>query len=58
MSDNGTNYSPTSFLEAMYGDGAKGSFDAVAYHPSIIPSCRIPTNRSQAGPGWPKRALQ
>lgn len=37
VSDNGTNYSPTSFLEAMYGDGAKGSFDAVAYHPYDYP---------------------
>jgi hypothetical protein len=37
LSDNGTNYSPASFLEAMYGDGAKGSFDAVAYHPYDFP---------------------
>jgi hypothetical protein len=37
-SSNGINYSPASFLEEMYEDGAKGSFDAVGVHPYSYPS--------------------
>jgi hypothetical protein len=35
---NGINYSPTDFLKAMYADGAKGSFDALGYHPYSFPA--------------------
>lgn len=35
---NGTNYSAIDFLEAMYADGAKGSFDALGYHPYCYPA--------------------
>jgi polysaccharide biosynthesis protein PslG len=34
----GTNYSPTSFLTAMYEHGVKGSFDALGYHPYSFPA--------------------
>jgi hypothetical protein len=34
---NGTSYSPIDFLTALYKDGAKGSFDAVADHPYTFP---------------------
>ena len=34
----GTNISPIDFLKAMYADGAKGSFDAVGYHPYSYPA--------------------
>ena len=34
----GTNYSPVDFLKAMYADGAKGSFDALGYHPYGFPA--------------------
>jgi len=34
----GTNYSPTSFLAAMYAHGVKGSFDALGYHPYSFPA--------------------
>lgn len=37
-SDNGTNYAPATFLQIMYEDGAKGSFDAVADHPYSYPA--------------------
>jgi polysaccharide biosynthesis protein PslG len=36
--NDGTNYSPISFLEAMYAHGAKGSFDALGYHPYSFPA--------------------
>src|SRR5450755_2811953 len=35
--DNGTNIAPLSFLEAVYADGGRGSFDAVGYHPYSFP---------------------
>ena len=34
----GTNYSPTAFLEAMYAHGAEGYFDALGYHPYSFPA--------------------
>ena len=34
----GTNISPIDFLEAMYANGAKGSFDALGYHPYSYPA--------------------
>jgi hypothetical protein len=34
----GTNISPIDFLTAMYADGAKGSFDALGYHPYSFPA--------------------
>jgi len=34
----GTNISPVNFLQDMYADGAKGSFDAVGYHPYSYPA--------------------
>ena len=34
----GTNYSPIDFLKAMYADGARGSFDALGYHPYSFPA--------------------
>jgi hypothetical protein len=37
-SNNGINYSPITFLKAMYADGAKGSFDALGYHPYSFPA--------------------
>jgi hypothetical protein len=35
--DDGTNYDPRTFLEDMYADGAKGSFDGLGYHPYSYP---------------------
>jgi len=46
---NGTNISPVSFLEAMYADGAKGSFNAVGYHPYSYPAM---PNTYEAWSGW------
>ena len=34
----GTNISPIDFLTAMYANGAKGSFDALGYHPYSFPA--------------------
>lgn len=34
----GTQYSPIDFLKAMYADGAKGSFDALGFHPYSFPA--------------------
>jgi hypothetical protein len=34
----GTNISPIDFLKAMYAHGAKGSFDALGYHPYSFPA--------------------
>jgi hypothetical protein len=34
----GVNYSPIDFLKAMYAAGAKGSFDALGYHPYSFPA--------------------
>jgi polysaccharide biosynthesis protein PslG len=33
----GRNYSPIAFLRAMYADGARGSFDALGFHPYTYP---------------------
>jgi polysaccharide biosynthesis protein PslG len=52
-SDSGHSYSPTSFLEAMYRDGAKGSFDAVAYHPYSYP---VMPDTYEPGSGWSQMA--
>lgn len=35
---NGIDYGPINFLKAMYADGAKGSFDALGYHPYSFPA--------------------
>ena len=35
---NGTDYSAIDFLRAMYADGARGSLDAVGYHPYSYPA--------------------
>lgn len=35
--DDGTNYDPRTFLEDMYADGAKESFDGLGYHPYSYP---------------------
>jgi hypothetical protein len=34
----GTNISPIDFVKAMYANGAKGSFDALGYHPYSFPA--------------------
>jgi polysaccharide biosynthesis protein PslG len=52
-SDSGHSYSPTSFLEAMYGDGAKGGFDAIAYHPYSYP---LMPDTYEPGSGWSQMA--
>jgi len=35
--NDGTDYDPRTFLEDMYADGAKGSFDALGFHPYSYP---------------------
>lgn len=45
----GTNISPVNFLQAMYADGAKGSFDALGYHPYCFPA--LP-NTYEGWSGW------
>jgi polysaccharide biosynthesis protein PslG len=35
---NGIDISPITFLKEMYADGAKGSFDALGYHPYSFPA--------------------
>lgn len=35
--DSSTSYSPLTFLEDMYADGAQGSFDGVGFHPYTYP---------------------
>jgi polysaccharide biosynthesis protein PslG len=37
-SDTSTTYDPRTFLQDMYADGAKGSFDGVAVHPYSFPA--------------------
>jgi hypothetical protein len=36
--NDGTDISPIDFVEAMYADGAKGSFDALGYHAYCFPA--------------------
>jgi polysaccharide biosynthesis protein PslG len=49
----GTNISPVDFLKAMYADGAKGSFDALGYHPYSFPA--LPDTYEQWS-GWSQMA--
>jgi polysaccharide biosynthesis protein PslG len=44
-----TSYSQLTFLEDMYADGAKGSFDGVGYHPYSYPA---DPDTFIAGSGW------
>lgn len=44
-----TTYNPLSFLEDMYTDGAKGSFDGVADHPYSYPAT---PNEFESWSGW------
>jgi hypothetical protein len=45
----GSNIAPVDFLTAMYAHGAKGSFDAVGYHPYCYPA--LP-NTYESWSGW------
>jgi hypothetical protein len=45
----GTNINAINFLTAMYADGAKGSFDALGYHPYSFPA--LP-NTYESWSGW------
>jgi polysaccharide biosynthesis protein PslG len=47
--NDGTNINAITFLKDMYADGAKGSFDALAYHPYSYPA--LP-NSYQSWSGW------
>jgi polysaccharide biosynthesis protein PslG len=47
--NDGTDINAITFLKSMYADGAKGSFDAVAYHPYSYPA--LP-NSYQSWSGW------
>ena len=47
--NDGTNINAITFLKSMYADGAKGSFDAVAYHPYSYPA--LPDSY-QSWSGW------
>lgn len=47
--NDGTNVNAITFFKSMYADGAKGSFDAVAYHPYSYPA--LP-NSYQSWSGW------
>jgi hypothetical protein len=49
----GTNISPVDFLTAMYANGAKGSFDALGYHPYSYPA--LP-NSYESWSGWSQMA--
>ena len=49
----GTNSSPIDFLKAMYADGAKGSFDALGYHPYSYPA--LP-DTYESWSGWSQMA--
>ena len=48
-SDDGTNLNAITFLTDMYADGAKGSFDALGYHPYSYPA--LP-NTFEFWSGW------
>ena len=47
--NDGTNINAITFLKSMYADGAKGSFDALAYHPYSYPA--LPDSY-QSWSGW------
>ena len=47
------NYSPITFLQAMYAHGAKGSFDALGFHPYSYPA--LPDSY-QPWSGWSQMA--
>ena len=47
--NDGTNIAPITFLQAMYADGARGSFDALGYHPYSYPA--LPSS-TQSWSGW------
>jgi hypothetical protein len=47
--NDGTNIAPVTFLQDMYAHGAKGSFDALGYHPYSYPA--LP-NTVEAWSGW------
>jgi polysaccharide biosynthesis protein PslG len=47
--NDGTNINPVSYLQDMYTHGAKGSFDAVSYHPYSYPA--LPDSY-QSWSGW------
>jgi len=49
----GGNYDPVAFLKAMYADGAKGSFDALGFHPYSYPA---PPDTYEAWSGWSQMA--
>jgi polysaccharide biosynthesis protein PslG len=49
----GTNIAPVDFLTAMYASGAKGSFDAVGFHPYCYPA--LP-NTYEYWSGWSQMA--
>lgn len=49
----GSNYSPVTFLEEMYAHGAKGSFDALGFHPYSYPA--LP-NTYHPWSGWSQMA--
>jgi hypothetical protein len=49
----GTNISPIDFLTAMYANGAKGSFDALGYHPYSFPA--LP-DTYESWSGWSQMA--
>ena len=46
--DSSTSYAPLTFLEDMYADGAKGSFDGVGFHPYSFPLDPGTYNRGSA----------
>ena len=46
---NGITYSPISFIQAMYADGAKGSFDELGLHPYSFP---LLPNTYNSGSVW------
>ena len=50
----GSNYSPIDFLKSMYAHGAKGSFDALGYHPYSFPA--LP-DTYQPWSAWSQMAL-
>lgn len=47
--NNGTDIAPITFLQDMYANGAKGSFDALGYHPYSYPA--LPDS-VQSWSGW------
>ena len=49
----GANMSAIDFLKAMYADGAKGSFDALGYHPYCFPA---PPNTYESWSAWSQMA--